>query len=311
VITLEDAVITGGFYLSSHTMYGSLMGKIHSFMLPSLLQEGDGLPFFMIFRRLVQYLHNAFVLDDFSDKEHLPPLSTMDGARNLFSLTTIALLANVLDERTYQLPTKFMADDIVRCHEMFDLNAIPVVEHHQNCYARGLALNLILWYFQKYTFSRIGSAENLDGYAQIFVPFAVHIGRQIIRYKYASKSAEGKLSPTAKGVEEQVIKALFCYEGMQQEYEIQAANDPDGAIDSTPSPSELCDLNFDISMFEISERRDFEGGKFIRSSDCYLKDGQNNADDLFFGGLSSHFYLNKNGTYPIYTILLKSSRNDC
>ncbi|KAF8800472.1 hypothetical protein BYT27DRAFT_7026457, partial [Phlegmacium glaucopus] len=86
VVTMENTVITGGFYLSMHTLQDSLIGAIHTFILPSLLTEGEKPPFVMFARRLVHYFHNAFVLNDSSDRAHLPALSTLDGVRDLFAL---------------------------------------------------------------------------------------------------------------------------------------------------------------------------------------------------------------------------------
>ena len=46
-------------------------------------------------------MHNAYVMNNSSDREHLLSFSSMDDARDLFSLTMIAIFLNVLDERTY------------------------------------------------------------------------------------------------------------------------------------------------------------------------------------------------------------------
>ena len=91
IITLENTVITGGFYLSMHTLYESLMGMIHTFVLPSLLTEGKNLPFTIFVHQLVHYMHNTLVMNDSSDKEHCPNISTLDGACDLFALAIIAM----------------------------------------------------------------------------------------------------------------------------------------------------------------------------------------------------------------------------
>ena len=91
IITLENAVITGGFYLSMHTLYESLMEMIHTFVLPSLLTEGENLPFTIFACRLIHYMHNALVMNDSSNKEHLPNISTLDSTCNLFALAIITM----------------------------------------------------------------------------------------------------------------------------------------------------------------------------------------------------------------------------
>ena len=80
IITLENAVITGGFYLSTHMLYESLMGTIHTLVLPSLLTKGKNLPFTNFACQLVYYMHNALVINDSSNKEHFLNISTLDGA---------------------------------------------------------------------------------------------------------------------------------------------------------------------------------------------------------------------------------------
>ena len=106
-ITLENAVINGSFYLSTHTLHESLMGAIHTFILLSLLTEGKNLPLMPFAHHIVHYMHNAFVLNDLGDREHLPSLSTLDGARNVFAPAAITIFLNVFDDRTYLLPHDF------------------------------------------------------------------------------------------------------------------------------------------------------------------------------------------------------------
>ena len=113
-----------------HTLYESLMGMIHTFVVPSLLTEGNNLPFTIFARWLVHYMHNALVMNDSSDKEHFPNISTLDGARNLFALAIIAILLNVFDKRTDLLLLDTLKPDIEnlqQCQDIFDLNAIPVM----------------------------------------------------------------------------------------------------------------------------------------------------------------------------------------
>lgn len=181
-ITLENAVINGSFYLSTHMLHESLMGAIHTFILPSLLTDGKNLPLMPFARHIVHYMHNTFVFNDSGDREHLPSLSTLDGARNFFAPAAITISLNVFDDRMYLLPHDFSSSKqdlacLRRCHDTFDFNAIPLVEHYHMCYTCGLAFDLIHWVFENYSFSTIDfNSDNVDGYSSIFIPFIVHIG---------------------------------------------------------------------------------------------------------------------------------------
>lgn len=193
--------------------------SIHSFILPSLLTEGENPPLTIFARRIVHYMHNAYVVNDSSDRSHLLSFSTMDDARDLFSLITIAIFLNVFDERTYQLssdafqehPTNFQ-----QCHEVFDLNAIPVIERLHLCYTRGLSFDLLIWFFQHYSFSNATLEEDdIDAYTAIFIPFVVHIGRQIIRYKRLAEARGHTTSSNSKQITCQVQLALFGFKFMR------------------------------------------------------------------------------------------------
>ena len=177
---LEHTVVTGGFYLSSHTLYETLIGLIHLFVLPSLLTEGKKPPLTIFACRLVHYMHNSYVVNDSSDRSHLLSFSTLDDAQDLFSLVTVATFLNVLDDRTYQLSLETFQEDpavLQQCHDFFDLNAIPVVERHHLCYTHGLSINLLNWFFENYSFSSIDlEDDDINGYTIIFIPFIIHIG---------------------------------------------------------------------------------------------------------------------------------------
>ena len=103
IISLEPTIVTGGFYLSSHTLYETLIRQIHSFILPTLLTEGTKPPLTIFICRIVHYMHSAYVMNDSSEGSHLLIFSSLDDTRDLFSLISMAILLNVLDERMYQL----------------------------------------------------------------------------------------------------------------------------------------------------------------------------------------------------------------
>jgi len=131
-------------------LHATLFGAIHSFILPSVLTEGKNPPSGLFIRRIVHYFHNAFVLEDSSNTEHLPSLTNMDGVQAIISLFTLAIYFNVLDERTYEFPSGAPMTDhntLLACHQLYDLNAIPVIKQHHACHACGLAFDLVNWLF--------------------------------------------------------------------------------------------------------------------------------------------------------------------
>jgi hypothetical protein len=274
------------------------MGLIHTFILPSLLTEGKHPPFSMFARRLMHYFFNSFVLDDPSDKDHLPVLHTMEGARDLLSLFVIVMFLNVLDERTYELaPTTIYQplDVLEKCQVLYDLNSIPVIERHHLSYTRGLALDLVHWFFEHYSISSCDSdADEIDGYRDILVPFLVHTGRHIIRYKRTAVKC-GYFGPSDQDqIQLQVRSVLLYCREILEEYMKQNSEEKDAGYDSDRSgsvddPSHMYDLKFDIGKYTISEREGPRGrGNQINN---HLIAGRTLADQHFFNGLSLKFNL--------------------
>ena len=99
---LEDSIVTGGFYLSTHTFHDSLYGHIHTFILPLLLTEGKEPSFSTFTCHIVHYFLNSFILNNQDEGDHLPNLCTTDGARDLFSLFAATMFLNVF---AYQSPS--------------------------------------------------------------------------------------------------------------------------------------------------------------------------------------------------------------
>lgn len=304
LLTLEHTVLTGGFYLSTHTLYETLLGQIHSFVLPSLLTEGKKPQLTIFARRMVHYMHNAYVLNDSSDRDHLLSFTTMDDVRDIFSLITLAMFLNAFDERTYHLPLDTFQGDreiLLQCHDLFDLNAIPVVERHHLCYTRGLSIELLNWLFQYYTISSVEFEENdIDANVSVFVPFVVHIGRQIIRYKCLAEESGHTTSPTSKQVTRQIQWALFGFEFMRDTWLEQKAEDEereyqDDADDEKRIDSEYNDLDFDLSHYSITQRI----RPALRTDEAinYIENGKTDADRRFFCGLASGFNVEEFGKF--------------
>lgn len=291
------------------------MGRIHSFVLPSLLNEGENPPFTIFIRRIIHYMHNAYVVNDSSDRSHLLPFTSLDDARDLFSLVALAIFLNVFDERTYQMSSETHQNDpvaLLECHKNFDLNAIPVIERHHLCYIRGLSLDLLEWFFENYSFSSIDFGEDdVDAFSVIFIPFVVRIGRQIVKYKRDAAKYQSKTCSTAKQVNHQIQSALFSFkfardawseeraaeeeEDHQAEDDYQEEADVDKIVDA-----DACDLNCDISGYSISRR---EVAEERNSSSSFLEDGKTDADKRFFRGLASEFNLEDLGKISLFKTL--------
>lgn len=203
-ITLQDAVVTGGYYLFSYTLQDNLFGDIHTYILPSLLTEGK-IPELSIFTCwMVQYFHNAFVLNDSSDRDHLLSLSIMSRVSNFLAF---------LDTWTYWLSMEISDQDddiLMKCQETCDLNAISIPEWHQICHTWGLAMDLVLWFCANYEITDDNSPQDdIDTFQAIFIPFTVHIGHQIIWYKQTAMKCGHKGIGTPDQIQNQIKSAIF------------------------------------------------------------------------------------------------------
>jgi hypothetical protein len=246
-------------------------------------------------------MHNSYVLNDSSDRSHLLRFSTLDDARDLLSLVALAFFLNILDERTYQLSTEAYQDNPValqQCHETFDLNAIPVIERFHLCYTRGLALDLLEWFFENYSFSSVELEEDdVDAFPVIFIPFIVHIGRQIAKYKRVAEEHGNTKSSSFYQVNRQVQYVLFSLAGGRdvwlEEKAVEEENDycqdmeEDEAVERGSN-----DLTFDLGDYIVSQR-DMPMKRRICST--FLEDGKCYGDERFFRGLTSQFDLGNPG----------------
>ena len=295
VISLEHTIATGGFYLSSHMLYEMLMGQIHSFVLPSILTDGRS-PLLTIFiRRIVHYMHNAYVVNDSSDRGYLLNFTTLDDTQDLFSLVATAILSNVLDDRTYELSSETSQENLAilqQCHNVFNLNAIHVIERHHLCYTRGLSINLLNWFFKNYSFSSLNlEDDDVDAFSTIFIPFIARIGWQVAKYKCVAEERGHTTSSTSKEVNHQVQSTLFGFEFIRDAWLEDKADEEeenhnrymDNDDDQDPG---TCDLDYDFSDYSISWREVPEAQK---SRDNFLEDGKTKADGHFFLGLALEF----------------------
>jgi hypothetical protein len=297
IVTLENAVITGGYYLSSHTLHATLFGLIHSFILPSVLTEGNHPPVAMLIRRLIHYFHGALVGNDPSEDDHMLDLASRNGAQDIFALFALAIFLNALDERTYTIPAQSP-----QLHAIFDLNAIPLVERYHNCYVRGLAFDLMEWYFEHYEFSLVNgedSEDDIDTHQFLLVPFTVHIARHLIGYKMHAEVNGHTTNSTYKQVQYQVESAIYSFKYMRSTYLTQTREaceeeyDPDNSDDDARSIFTAgCDLDYILPDLVITQRLEIGGHCSIPNP---LEFGQNDADRKFMAGVACAFNLDQSG----------------
>ena len=177
MLTVEDCVITGGYFLSAYT---SIYGLIHSFISGVSVGDADDILPGVYIRRLVHYFHTSYVVNNLVDTGNksllfclihvhnkiyrgwIPPPSHLQGyprrrqkcdVKAFFALFAMAIFGNAFDKRTY-MPLIFTVDgpseDELKAQKQVDINAIPPLERQHYCYARGLVFNLIPWFFNHY-----------------------------------------------------------------------------------------------------------------------------------------------------------------
>jgi hypothetical protein len=248
-------------------------------------------------------MHSAYVLDDSSDRGHLLSFTGSDDARDLFSLVAMAIFLNALDERTYRLSSETYQEDptiLQQCHDVFDLNAIPVIERHHLCYVRGLSIDLLNWFFEHYAISSIDlEEEDVDAFSTIFIPFIVHIGRQIIKYKRLAEERGKSTSPSSKEVRQQIQLAMFGFDFARDVWlEEKAMEEEEDYFQDADEIESFdfgaCDLNYDLSAYFISPRMIPAARE---SCENYLEGGKTNADKRFFRGLIAEFNVENIGKY--------------
>jgi hypothetical protein len=88
---------------------------------------------------------------------HIPRVETVDGALDLFSLCFLVIFGNVLDFRTYSTPDGYPQDN----KNPDDINGISIDERYNMCTARGVCIELLLWWSTKYRMRHTG-VRSLD-----------------------------------------------------------------------------------------------------------------------------------------------------
>ena len=160
------------------------------------------------------FLYDALI--HFSEDEHihLPDVGTLDGLLDLISGCTFAILANVLDFRTYSAPNQHERDRTTKAQhqlwEDFDRNAIPGDERMAMCHARGVALVVFGW-IRDWSIVRTPDGEVIDDLPS---KYAVNLLDALIGYKAKADAQEMKGAPhcTELMLKAQISNVVKCDE---------------------------------------------------------------------------------------------------
>jgi len=312
-ITIEDCVTTGGYYLSSHTLISSLYGLVHSFILgTSLVASDDVIPGLYI-RRLVHYFHSSYVenvidagkkycfllgnsassrkfIDD--DYHHLLTFKDvveddgtvvkkgMDDVKALFALFAMALYANVLDKRTY-MPFIHSVNELSPQEREeqrdSDINAISLLERRHYCYTRGLAFDLLFWFFNNYSFAKAGDEDDA-AFDNLLLPFTAELGRHMVAYKFDAHDLQIPGACDEKDFQMQVEMALIRYTGMEEAYDTMKEANSTFAFDFQ---------DYKVTQYDTTQ-------DFHPTISKYFEFGQTMADQKYFAAIEKAAIENQN-----------------
>lgn len=115
-------------------------------------------------------------------REHLPDMTTLGGVIDLFALCILGILCNVLDQRTYQYgPDPDPPNLLWKVHIDDDANNISTEERHKCIRTRGLAYDLIMWFFQTYMVTDNDTQQKMTRLT-LFVPHIAQVTTAMILY---------------------------------------------------------------------------------------------------------------------------------
>jgi hypothetical protein len=204
----------------------------------------------------------------------------MDDVKALFALFAMAMFSNALDQRTY-MPFQHTIDKPSTNEReeqwKIDLNAIPLLERRHYSYTRGLAFDLLHWFFNRFGFSK-PNQETDDAYTCLLAPFTAELGRKMVTYKFSAEKNKYRGVCTAEKFEHQVQKAIFCFDGMQDAYD-----NVEDDIDE-PDPSFAFEFDdYDVAEYDVLPHDSVQ--HFYRSIDDFFDFGKNDADHAYFDSL--------------------------
>jgi hypothetical protein len=166
VFTLEHAICTGGHFYATSTLQDTLYALEHNFFLGHLITNTDHIPSRLLLRRLAHFFHkwltgsHAYVsrkvfhfpvhgyfllLHDTGYNSHVPDLAHFEGVLDLFALSTMIELMNVLHPGTYRG------------------NGLSRLERDECAVARGKCRDMLQWFFTRYDLFEAGDNSLVDG----------------------------------------------------------------------------------------------------------------------------------------------------
>ncbi|KIM35727.1 hypothetical protein M413DRAFT_32284 [Hebeloma cylindrosporum] len=286
MLTVKDCIMTGGYFLSAHSLSSSIYGLIHGFILGTSAADADDILPGLFIRRLLHYLHTSYVVNnlvntdddyhhlltfnDIKDEEGCVVKKGVDDVKALFALFAMAVFANVLDERTY-MPFVHTVEgpsaEERQVQKANDINAIPLLERRHYCYARGLAIDLLRWFFNHYSLAK-PNQEADDGYRFLLLPITAELGTTMVAYKL---EAEGNQHPGLCDGEDfcMQVELAVALEGMKETYE------------GTEDPPSTLAFNFDD--YDVLSLQTPENS--YPPIDNFFECGKNLADVLYFSSL--------------------------
>lgn len=187
----------------------------------------------------------------------------------LVCVFAIAIFMNALDKRTYMPFVQAgatLTPEEQKQHRKMDLNAIPFIERRHCCYTRGLAFDIMGWFYNRYKLQKEGM-NPIDGYLQL-TPVIARFGWHMVQYKRKAEEYGTVGVCTASAFERQVEMALFGFEGFEETYKEPV----DGEDDQLRLPFRF----WGYSVVESEPQHHY------KAIDNYFKAGRNRADNKFF-----------------------------
>jgi len=208
----------------------------------------------------------------------------MRDVESLICLFAMALFMNALDKRTYipfaQAGANLTSEERLRQREM-DLNSIPHIERRHCCYVRGLAFDLVGWFFNYYKLKGETIDPSKGDFSLLPVLIAV-IARYMVRYKYMAHGNGIKGVCSASAFERQIKMSLFAFPGFEEEY--KALQDK-GDGKENPNTLRLPSVLEGLDLMVRDKPKDYQ------PIVDYFRAGKNRADNKYFFAVKGMYFI--------------------
>ena len=105
VLTPEAVICHGSHFYAMSTIQDTIYGVFHMFTLRSFITNTEHFHASrLLLRRLVVHIHHVLVVtpSDAEPSAHVPDVSTLDGALELFLILTVIELGELIDPAAYK-----------------------------------------------------------------------------------------------------------------------------------------------------------------------------------------------------------------